>query len=154
VCRKWKSIANSPSLWRSISFRPTHGGLQVTNHDYLVHLIGVRFTEMNSCELPTELITPNILHELANKCPKLNSLTLDFSTAMQLSQDFGDLQAFPRFAFLVVFYFNFVVFSRLQTLTICLSENIFLEGFLRKVYTFISSVEFLHVFGEFLDCIC
>ena len=132
VCRRWKSIAYSPPLWRSISFRPTHGGIQVTNLDYLVHLIGTRFTEMTICELPTELITPNVLHEMANKCPKLQSLTLDFSTAMQLSQDFGDLQAFP---------------SRLRSLTICLSENIFLEGFLRKVYTFISSVEFLHVFG-------
>ncbi|KAI6176396.1 F-box domain protein [Aphelenchoides bicaudatus] len=134
VCRHWKSIAYTPSLWRSISFRTTHGGLQVTNIDYLTHLIGTRFTEMTSTELPTELITPNVLHELANKCPKLNSLTLDFSTAMQLSQDFGDLQSFP---------------SRLQTLTICLSENIFLEGFLRKVYTFISSVEFLQVFGTY-----
>lgn len=58
---------------------------------------------------------------------------LDFSTAMQL-HDFTDLQSFP---------------SRLRNLTICLSENIFLEGFLRKVYTFISSVESLHIIGNF-----
>lgn len=62
-----------------------------------------------------------------------NCFFLDFSTAMQL-HDFTDLQSFP---------------SRLRNLTICLSENIFLEGFLRKVYTFISSVESLHIIGNF-----
>lgn len=59
---------------------------------------------------------------------------LDFSTAMQL-HDFGDLQTFP---------------ARLKSLTLCLSENIFLEGFMRKVYTFISSLEILHMIGELL----
>jgi hypothetical protein len=132
VCRLWKKIAYSPALWRNVSFRANHGGIQVANLDYFVHLIGVRFTELCICELATDLITPNVLHELANKCPKLHSLTLDFSTAMQL-HDFTDLQTFP---------------SRLRSLTICLSENIFLEGFLRKVYTFISGVEFLHIIGE------
>ncbi|PAV80934.1 hypothetical protein WR25_04772 isoform D [Diploscapter pachys] len=62
-----------------------------------------------------------------------NCFFLDFSTAMQL-HDFTDLQSFP---------------SRLRNLTICLSENIFLEGFLRKVYTFISSVESLHIIGTY-----
>uniref|UniRef100_A0A1I7XQV9 F-box domain-containing protein n=1 Tax=Heterorhabditis bacteriophora TaxID=37862 RepID=A0A1I7XQV9_HETBA len=52
---------------------------------------------------------------------------------MQL-HDFTDLQSFP---------------SRLRSLTLCLSENIFLEGFLRKVYTFISSVEMLHIVGTY-----
>ncbi|KAJ1360408.1 hypothetical protein KIN20_019369 [Parelaphostrongylus tenuis] len=70
---------------------------------------------------------------MANKCPRLQHLTLDFSTAMQL-HDFTDLQSFP---------------SRLRSLTLCLSENIFLEGFLRKVYTFISSVELLHIIGTY-----
>ncbi|EJW71286.1 hypothetical protein WUBG_17806 [Wuchereria bancrofti] len=50
---------------------------------------------------------------------------------MQL-HDFSDLQTFP---------------SRLRSLTICLSGNIFLEGFLRKVYTFISSMEVLQIIG-------
>lgn len=54
---------------------------------------------------------------------------------MQL-HDFTELQTFP---------------SRLRSLTLCLSENIFLEGFLRKVYTFISSVEILHVIGNYLE---
>jgi hypothetical protein len=29
VCKKWKKVANSPALWRSVSFRASHGGLQV-----------------------------------------------------------------------------------------------------------------------------
>uniref|UniRef100_A0A914Y8N2 F-box domain-containing protein n=1 Tax=Panagrolaimus superbus TaxID=310955 RepID=A0A914Y8N2_9BILA len=133
VCKKWKKVANSPALWRSVSFRASHGGLQVTNMDRLLNLMNDQFSELTNCELATDLITPNILHELSNKCPKLTDLTLDFSTAMQL-HDFTDLQTFP---------------SRLRSLTLCLSENIFLEGFLRKVYTFISSVEILHVIGTY-----
>lgn len=116
--------------------------------DFFLQLIGTRFSDLRIVELATDLITPNVLHELANRSPKLQYLTLgnyhllfsvlcvmcfaDFSTAMQL-HDFTDLQTFP---------------SRLKSLTLCLSENIFLEGFLRKVYTFISSVETLHIIGE------
>uniref|UniRef100_A0A0N5AY56 F-box domain-containing protein n=1 Tax=Syphacia muris TaxID=451379 RepID=A0A0N5AY56_9BILA len=133
VCRRWKCVVNQPSLWQFVSFRPNYGGLQVVNQDYFLHLIGTRFTEIRIAELATDLITPNVLHEMAVKCPQLSSLTLDFSTAMQL-HDFTDLQNFP---------------SRLICLTICLSENIFLEGFLRKVYTFISSVEILHIIGTY-----
>uniref|UniRef100_A0AC35U5B5 F-box domain-containing protein n=1 Tax=Rhabditophanes sp. KR3021 TaxID=114890 RepID=A0AC35U5B5_9BILA len=133
VCKRWKEIIHSPALWRSVSFRPAHGGLQVLNVEHFTQLIGSRFTEIRSCELATDLITCNVLHEMANKCLKLEHLTLDFSTAMQL-HDFTDLQFFP---------------SRLKTLTLCLSENIFLEGFLRKVYTFISCVENLHIVGTY-----
>jgi hypothetical protein len=48
----------------------------VTNHEFFVHLVGVRFVDLRNCELATDLITPNLLHELANKCPKLQDLTL------------------------------------------------------------------------------
>ncbi|CAJ0577769.1 unnamed protein product, partial [Mesorhabditis spiculigera] len=133
VCKRWKRVADSPSLWKFVSFRPSYGGLMVQNLDYFTGLIGARFNELKITELATDLITPFVLHEMANKCPKLQYLTLDFSTAMQL-HDFTDLQNFP---------------SRLKGLTICLSENIFLEGFLRKVYTFISSVEILHIVGTY-----
>jgi len=133
VCRRWKSIAYSSALWYNVSFRTSYGGIQVANIDHFIQLISSRFSEMRCCELATDLITPNVLHEIANKCHKLTYLTLDFSTAMQL-HDFTDLQSFP---------------SRLRTLTICLSENIFLEGFFRKVYTFISSVECLHIVGTY-----
>uniref|UniRef100_A0A0N5A3I4 F-box domain-containing protein n=1 Tax=Parastrongyloides trichosuri TaxID=131310 RepID=A0A0N5A3I4_PARTI len=133
VCKRWRKIVQGPSLWKTVSFRPNHGGLQILNVDHFTQLIGYRFTETSSCELATDLITCNVLHEMANKCMKLEHLTLDFSTAMQL-HDFTDLQFFP---------------SRLKSLTLCLSENIFLEGFLRKVYTFISCVENLHIVGTY-----
>jgi hypothetical protein len=134
VCRKWKANAYNSALWRSVSFRPSHGGISVVNIDYFCQsIIPQRLTELRSCELATDLITTNVLHELTKSCQHLQYLTLDFSTAMQL-HDFSDLQQFP---------------SRLRTLTLCLSENIFLEGFLRKVYTFISSVEYLHIIGTF-----
>lgn len=42
-------------------------------------------------ELPIELITHTVLHELANKCPNLTHMLLDFSTAMQL-HDFSEMQ--------------------------------------------------------------
>jgi hypothetical protein len=79
-----------------------------------------------------ELITADILHELANKCPNLKFLTLDFSTAMQL-HDFNDLNTFP---------------CNLKMLCICLSEVIFLEGFMRRIYSFLSSLEILQIIGK------
>ena len=82
-----------------------------------------------------ELITADVLHELANKCPNLKYLTLDFSTAMQL-HDFNDLNSFP---------------CNLKMLCICLSEVIFLEGFMRRIYTFLSSLEILQIIGEEQD---
>lgn len=42
-------------------------------------------------ELPIELITHTVLHELSNKCPNLTHMLLDFSTAMQL-HDFSEMQ--------------------------------------------------------------
>ena len=44
-------------------------------------------------ELPIELITHTVLHELSNKCPNLTQMLLDFSTAMQL-HDFSEMQVF------------------------------------------------------------
>ncbi|VDM56579.1 unnamed protein product [Angiostrongylus costaricensis] len=118
VCKRWRSIACSPLLWKFVSFRPNYGGIQViTQCKHFLHLIGTQFSELRIAELSTDLITPNVLYEMANKCPRLQHLTLDFSTAMQL-HDFTDLQSFP---------------SRLRSLTLCLSENIFLEGFLSAI---------------------
>ena len=52
----------------------------------------VRFgSSLRSIELPIELITHTVLHELANKCPNLTDMLLDFSTAMQM-HDFNELQ--------------------------------------------------------------
>jgi hypothetical protein len=52
---------------------------------------------------------------------------------MQL-HDFNDMNAFP---------------CNLKSLTVCLSEVIFMEGFMRKVYQSLSSVEVLHLIGRF-----
>ena len=85
-----------------------------------------------------ELITADVLHELANKCPNLKYLTLDFSTAMQL-HDFNDLNVFP---------------CNLRMLCICLSEVIFLEGFMRRIYAYLSSLEILQIIGTSVMMIC
>ena len=96
---------------------------------------GTRFSShLRYLELPSELITIPVLSELANKCQNLKFLTLDFSSAMQL-HEFNDLNSFP---------------CSLKNLTICLSEVIFLEGFMRKVYQSLSSVEVLHLIGNIL----
>ena len=50
---------------------------------------------------------------------------------MQL-HDFNDMNSFP---------------CNLRSLTVCLSEVIFMEGFMRKVYQSLSSLEVLHLIG-------
>jgi len=50
---------------------------------------------------------------------------------MQL-HDFNDMNSFP---------------CNLRSLTICLSEVIFMEGFMRKVYQHLSSLEVVHLIG-------
>lgn len=52
---------------------------------------------------------------------------------MQL-HDFSELQAFP---------------AKLRYLCICLSEVIFMEGFMRKIYNFINGLEVLHLVGTY-----
>ena len=94
----------------------------------------IRFgSSLRYIELPIELITHTVLHELANKCPNLTHMLLDFSTAMQL-HDFSEMQAFP---------------TKLKYMCICLSEVIFMEGFMRKIYNFINGLEILHLIGMF-----
>lgn len=96
-------------------------------------LCSVRFgSSLRYIELPIELITHTVLHELANRCPNLTHMLLDFSTAMQL-HDFSELQAFP---------------TKLKYLCVCLSEVIFMEGFMRKIYNFINGLEILHLIGK------
>jgi len=134
VCRKWRLIAYDSRLWARVSLRPEYSELSVTNIEPLLALISVRFsTSLRYIELPCELVQAPVLHELANKCPNLRYMILDFANAMQL-HDFNDLNAFP---------------CSLRSLTICLSEVIFLEGFMRRVYQSLSSLEVLHLIGTF-----
>lgn len=56
--------------------------------------------------------------------------------AMQL-HDFSEMQAFP---------------TKLRYMCICLSEVIFMEGFMRKIYNFINGLEVLHLVGTYEKC--
>ena len=86
----------------------------------------------NTTSLLIRMYTLFQMHELAARCPNLRHLTLDFASAMQL-HDFNDLNAFP---------------CNLRSLTICLSEVIFMEGFMRKVYQSLATLEVLHLIGK------
>lgn len=134
VCKKWRMIAYDTRLWRDVSLRPEISGLHVGSLESLLGLISIRFgPSLRYIELPIELITHTVLHELANKCPNLTHMLLDFSTAMQL-HDFSEMQAFP---------------TKLRYMCICLSEVIFMEGFMRKIYNFINGLEILHLIGTY-----
>lgn len=134
VCKKWRVIAYDTRLWKSVSLRPEVSGLHVGSLEALLALISIRFgPTLRYIELPIELITHTVLHELANKCPNLTHMLLDFSTAMQL-HDFSELQTFP---------------TKLKYMCICLSEVIFMEGFMRKIYNFINGLEILHLVGTY-----
>lgn len=134
VCKKWRMIAYDTRLWSMVSLRPEISGLHVSSMESLLALISVRFgASLRYIELPMELITHTVLHELANKSPNLTEMLLDFSTAMQL-HDFNELQAFP---------------TKLRSMCICLSEVIFMEGFMRKIYNFINGLEVLHLIGTY-----
>ena len=131
VCRRWKGIAYDPRLWQEVSLR-ADSGLHITNIEFLLQLIHNRFGQcLKYLELPIDLITAPVLHELSRECPNLRHMVLDFSNAMQL-HDFQDLQAFP---------------PHLRTLCICLSDVIFMEGFMRQIYKFLNTVEVLQLGG-------
>lgn len=134
VCKRWLKVASNSRLWQSVSLRPEVSGLHVTNVDLLSHVIANKFGQsLRYIELPIELITHTVLHELAAECPNLSQLLLDFSTAMQL-HDFNALYSFP---------------TKLHTICICLSEVIFMEGFMRKIYGFINGLQVLHLIGTY-----
>ncbi|UYV60540.1 hypothetical protein LAZ67_1001448 [Cordylochernes scorpioides] len=134
VCRKWRTVSCDSRLWTHVSLRPEVSGLHVSSIESLLALISIRFgPSLKYIELPIELITHTVLHELAYKCPNLVQMLLDFSTAMQL-HDFSDLQTFP---------------TKLRSMCICLSEVIFMEGFMRKIYNFINGLEVLHLIGTY-----
>lgn len=58
--------------------------------------------------------------------------------------------------FLITFIFLLALLSqafptKLRTMCICLSEVIFMEGFMRKIYNFINGLEVLHLVGEWWE---
>lgn len=77
------SGAYDTRLWRNVSLRPEVSGLHVGSLESLLALISVRFgPSLRYIELPIELITHTVLHELAAKCPNLTYMLLDFSTGI------------------------------------------------------------------------
>lgn len=134
VSKKWKMIAQDSRLWGFVSLRPEISGLQIQNVDMLLKLIQNRFAaNLRYLELPCDLITREVLQELANRCPNLTHLLLDFSHGAQLA-DFSELNAFP---------------TKIKYLCLCLSETIFLDNFMKKIYNFINGVELLHLYGTY-----
>jgi len=134
VSKKWKMIAQDSRLWGFVSLRPEISGLQIHNVDMLLKLIQNRFAaNLRYLELPCDLITREVLQELANRCPNLTHLLLDFSHGAQLA-DFSELNAFP---------------TKIKYLCLCLSETIFLDNFMKKIYNFINGVELLHLYGTY-----
>lgn len=56
-------------------------GLHVGSLESILALINVRFSHsLRYIELPIELITHTVFHELAGKCPNLTHMLLDFSS--------------------------------------------------------------------------
>ncbi|CAH8454681.1 unnamed protein product [Schistosoma rodhaini] len=134
VCKMWRRLAYDHSLWQSLNLRPEYGGIFVRSIDELLNLIHHRSGSGLRCiELSSDLVTIPVLEELGNRCPNLRYLTLDFSNAMQL-HDFNELASFP---------------SSIKYLCICLSDVIFMEGLMRKIYSCLSAVEILHLIGTF-----
>ncbi|CAF2082706.1 unnamed protein product [Rotaria magnacalcarata] len=138
VCHRWHLlVSHHQQLWRRLFLRPDCsngfiGAVHVRHIDKFISMIGTRCASALVCiDLPVELITVEILRVLANHCPNLEYLTLDFSSAMQL-HDFNDLNEFP---------------CNLKRLCVCLSEVIFLEAFMRRIYGYISSLNTLHIIG-------
>lgn len=134
VSKKWKMIAQDSRLWGFVSLRPEISGLHIQSQDMLLKLIQNRFAaNLRYLELPCDLITREVLQELANRCPNLTHLLLDFSHGAQLA-DFTELNAFP---------------TKIKYLCMCLSETIFLDNFMKKIYNFINGVEMLHLYGTY-----
>lgn len=137
-------MAYDSRLWKSVSLRPEVSGLHVGSLEALLALIRSGFFSkmsryymnylFNRCvfiwrmcsirfgpslryiELPIELITHTVLHELGSKCPNLTHMLLDFSTAMQL-HDFNELQVW----FTALFFthvFNTLSISRVINLRV------------------------------------
>ena len=73
VCKAWRLLAYDGRLWTRVSLRPDFNGLHVHNIEALVALISARFgATLRYIELSGDLITPAVLHELANRCVQIS----------------------------------------------------------------------------------
>jgi len=134
VCKKWHLISQDSRLWGFVSLRPEISGLRVEREDHMLQLISTKFgNNLRYLELNAELVTPNVLVDLAKKCANLTHLLLDFAQASQL-HDFTDLGAFP---------------TKLKFLTLYLSDTIFLDNFMKRIYSFINGLEMVHIVGTY-----
>merc|ERR1719264_985925 len=136
VCKKWNMVAQDTKLWSFVSLRPEISGLHIDRADTLTNqIMPTKFAggNLRYLELPAELITPQVLQDLAKRCPNLTHLLLDFSQANQLN-DFSELSAFP---------------TKLRFLCLCLSDVIFLDNFMKRIYSFINGLEMLHIVGTY-----
>jgi len=134
VCKRWKTSAADGRLWSFVSLRPEVSGINITSTEFLVLLIRNRFgTNLCYLELPCDLITVDVLNELAQRCPNLTHLLLDFSHGAQLA-DFQSLGSFP---------------TKIRYLCFCLSETIFLDNFMKKIFNFINGTQMLHLYGTY-----
>lgn len=130
-------VSHHQQLWKRLFLRPDCsngiiGAVHVRHIDKFTYILTNRCgSSLTYIDLPVELVTVEVLRVLANHCPNLEYLTLDFSSAMQL-HDFNDLNEFP---------------CNLKHLCICLSEVIFLEAFMRRIYGYISSLSTIHIIG-------
>ncbi|ROT77137.1 putative F-box/LRR-repeat protein 7 isoform X3 [Penaeus vannamei] len=143
VCKKWRQIAYDTRLWSCVSLRPEWQGLHVNNIEALMFLISNRFgSSLRYLEVPMDLITHVVLHELTSKCPNLTNLLLDFSTAMQL-HDFNDMQvinipklksATPNLKVVNLYGINFVDDSHIEAFSSnCIQLECLAVNFCAKV---------------------
>lgn len=135
VSKKWHMISQDSRLWGFVSLRPEISGLHVQGESHMVQqLIPTKFREnLRYLETNADLVTPTVLQDLAKKCPNLTHLLLDFAQASQL-HDFTDLSAFP---------------TKLKFLALYLSDTIFLDNFMKRIYSFINGLEMLNIVGTY-----
>ena len=128
VSKKWHLISQDSRLWGFVSLRPEISGLHVQNEGHMLQLISTKFgNNLRYLELNAEMVTPNVLVDLAKKCANLTHLLLDFAQASQL-HDFTDLGAFP---------------TKLKFMTLYLSDTIFLDNFMKRIYRYFFKVHVL-----------
>ena len=109
-------------------------GLYVDGESHMQQLIPTKFgANLRYLEMNAELVTLNVLQDLAKKCPNLTHMLLDFAQASQL-HDFTDLSQFP---------------TKLKFMALYLSDTIFLDNFMKRIYSFINGLEMLHINGTY-----